>query len=186
MELAVGEMSFHVRIGGPAEGPVVMLLHGFPQHGGQWDEVVPFLHAAGLRTVAPDQRGYSPGARPLTADAYAIPELAADVFGIADAVGAGAFHLVGHDWGAVVGWAAAGADPSRVLSLTAISVPHPIALSRALGSDADQQVKSSYIQLFRQVGTAEHTLLAADGDALWAFFAGSGLDRAGVERYLPR
>jgi pimeloyl-ACP methyl ester carboxylesterase len=162
----------------------VVLLHGFPQHGGEWDEVVPFLHAAGLRTAAPDQRGYSPGARPLATEAYAIPELVTDVFGIADGLGAERFHLVGHDWGAIVGWAAAAADPVRVLSLTALSVPHPTAMSRAMDSDADQQVKSSYIQLFRQEGTAERTLLAADGAALWAFFAGSGLDRAGVERYI--
>lgn len=184
MDLAVDGMSFQVRVDGPADGAVVVLLHGFPQHGGAWDEIVPFLHAAGLRTVAPDQRGYSPGARPLDVDAYAIPELAGDVFGIADALGVERFHLVGHDWGAVVGWAAAAAAPERVLSWTALSVPHPRAMARALGSDADQQIKSSYIQLFRQKGTAEHTLLAADGAAMWAFFAGSGLDRASIERYV--
>ena len=64
MQVITRGLTFDVRVGGPSAGPAVLLLHGFPQHGGMWDAVVPALHEAGYRTYAPDQRGYSPGARP--------------------------------------------------------------------------------------------------------------------------
>ena len=66
-QVRIGELSFDVRVGGPADGPAVLLLHGFPENASMWSGVEPALHAAGLRTIAPDQRGYSPGARPVTA-----------------------------------------------------------------------------------------------------------------------
>src|SRR6185369_7464160 len=92
----------------------------------------PALHAAGLRTIAPDQRGYSPGARPAGVEAYSMHRVVADALGLLDAYGLARAHVVGHDWGAAVGWNLAGRHPDRVATLTAISVPHPAADARRL------------------------------------------------------
>src|SRR6266536_4294082 len=122
-------MEFTVDVGGPVDGPAVVLLHGFPQNRSMWTGVTPALHAAGLRTVAPDQRGYSPEVRPSDVDAYRVAELAGDVLSIMDSHGIGWAHLVGHDWGAIVGWWLAARHPARVRAYTAVSIPHPRALA---------------------------------------------------------
>src|SRR5262245_28346611 len=138
------EGRFTATIGGPADGPLVLLLHGFPQTRHSWREQVPALAAAGYRAIAPDQRGYSPGVRPDVADlsAYAVDRLVADVLSLAEAAGRGAparFHLVGHDWGGHVGWLVAARYPERLASLTVLSRPHPAAFRRAWQDDADGQ-----------------------------------------------
>ncbi|MEV0214997.1 alpha/beta fold hydrolase [Micromonospora sp. NPDC050695] len=173
-------LMFEVRAGGPPDGEAVLLLHGFPQHSGEWDDVVPALHAAGLRTYALDQRGYSPDARPAAVDAYRIPELVADVVAVLDALGLDAVHLVGHDWGAVVAWAVAAAHPERVRTLTAVSVPHPAAMAHALATE--QKARSSYMALFRKPGTAERVLLAFHAAALRKMLGSVG-DASRVARY---
>lgn len=156
-------LTFDVREAGPADGTPVLLLHGFPQSARSWTQVVAHLleASAGLRLVAPDQRGYSPGARPAEVAAYATGTLAADVLGLADALGLGRFHLVGHDWGAAVAWTVAAHHPARLRSLTALSVPHLAAFGRALAEDPEQQSLSSYIGVFRRDGAEE--LLLGDG-----------------------
>ncbi|WP_328419298.1 alpha/beta fold hydrolase [Micromonospora sp. NBC_00389] len=175
-------LTFEVRTGGPSGGAPVVLLHGFPQHSGEWDEVVPALHAAGLRTYALDQRGYSPGARPAAVAEYRIPELVADVVAVLDALGLDAVHLVGHDWGAVVAWAMAAEHPERVHTLTAVSVPHPAAMAHALANDGQQKARSSYIALFRKPEKAEKVLLAWNATALRKLLGGVG-DATRVARY---
>ncbi|MFR9778930.1 alpha/beta fold hydrolase [Micromonospora sp. MS34] len=175
-------LTFEVRTGGPEDGEPVLLLHGFPQHGGEWDEVVPALHATGLRTYAPDQRGYSPDARPGAVEAYRIPELVADAAALLDALGITAAHLVGHDWGAIVAWGLAAAYPERVRTLTAVSVPHPAAMGHALATDPQQKARSSYIALFRKPGKAEQVLLAFRAATLRRMLGGVG-DAARVARY---
>ncbi|MFI6266313.1 alpha/beta fold hydrolase [Micromonospora sp. NPDC051006] len=174
MRIDARGFTFDVRAGGPKEGPPVLLLHGFPQHGGEFDDLTPALHAAGLRTYAPDQRGYSPGARPEAVEAYRLAELVADVVALLDALGVEAAHLVGHDWGAVVAWAVAAAHPGRIRTLTAVSVPHPAAMAYALSHDAHQKVRSSYMVLFRQPGKAEKVLLGLRAAALRRMLAGVG------------
>ncbi len=111
-------------------------------------------------------------------------ECAADAVALLDALGIDRAHVVGHDWGAVVAWQLAGRHADRVATLTAISVPHPAAYAEALRSDADQQQRSQYIGLFRMVDKAERVLLRDDAAPLRAMFAGSGLDAAGVDRYV--
>ncbi|WP_406078580.1 alpha/beta fold hydrolase [Micromonospora sp. NBC_00858] len=175
-------LTFEVRTGGPSGGAPVVLLHGFPQHSGEWDEVVPALHAGGLRTYALDQRGYSPGARPAAVAEYRIPELVADVVAVLDALGLDAVHLVGHDWGAVVAWAMAAEHPERVHTLTAVSVPHPAAMAHALANDGQQKARSSYIALFRKPEKAEKVLLAWNATALRKLLGGVG-DATRVARY---
>ncbi|QOC90798.1 alpha/beta fold hydrolase [Micromonospora craniellae] len=155
-------LRFEIRPGGPESGEPVLLLHGFPQHSGEWDAVVPTLHGAGLRTYALDQRGYSPQARPTEVAAYRLGELVADAVAVLDALGVTQAHVVGHDWGAIVAWALAAGHPDRVRTLTAVSVPHPAAMAHALANDPQQKARSAYMLLFRQAGVAEKTLLALD------------------------
>lgn len=142
-----GELSFDVVDAGPAGGETVVLLHGFPQFAASWDLVTPRLAGAGLRVLAPDQRGYSPGARPAGRLAYRIGELVGDVVALLDAAGVGRAHVVGHDWGGAVGWALAGAYPDRLASLTALSTPHPSAALRSLLRG--QALRSWYMGAFQ-------------------------------------
>ena len=165
----VGELSFDMRVGGPADGPAVLLLHGFPENASMWSGVEPALHAAGLRTIAPDQRGYSPGARPAGVEAYSMHRVVADALGLLDAYGLGRAHVLGHDWGAAVGWNLAGRHPDRVATLTAVSVPHPASHAGALRDDEDQQRRSGYIAVFRRPDAAD-LLLAEDARRLRAMF----------------
>ncbi|MFI5844388.1 alpha/beta fold hydrolase [Catenuloplanes sp. NPDC051500] len=160
VRVAARGLTFDVYPGGPAEGEPILLLHGFPQHSAEWDLVVPHLHAAGMRSYALDQRGYSPGARPSGAAAYTMTELVADAVAVLDALGLDSAHVAGHDWGAAVAWALAGEHPGRVRSLTAVSVPHPRAFGWALRNDRDQRRRSAYFLLFRTRFVAEAVLRA--------------------------
>ncbi|WP_341717169.1 alpha/beta fold hydrolase [Micromonospora sp. FIMYZ51] len=182
MHIDARGLRFDITTGGPEQGEPVLLLHGFPQHSGEWADVTPTLHAAGLRTYAPDQRGYSPGARPAAVEAYRLAELVADAVAVLDALGVDAAHVVGHDWGAVVGWALAAGHPDRVRTLTAVSVPHPAAMAYALGKDRRQQVRSAYMLLFRRPGVAEKTLLARDASGLRRLLRSVG-DAARISTY---
>jgi pimeloyl-ACP methyl ester carboxylesterase len=173
-QVATRGLTFDVHAGGPPDGEPVLLLHGFPQHSGEWAGVVPVLHAAGLRAYGLDQRGYSPGARPAAVEDYRMAECVADALAVLDALRVDAAHVVGHDWGAVVAWHIAAQHPHRVRTLTAVSVPHPSAMSHAMATDAGQRVRSSYIVLFRMEGKAERVLLAADGAALRRMVSGTG------------
>src|SRR4051812_48257716 len=109
---------------GPEDGELVLLLHGFPQSWWEWRHQLEALGKAGYRAVAPDQRGYSPGARPGGVEHYGVEELVADAVGFADALGVDRFHLVGHDWGAIVAWYVAATHPDRLKTLSIVSTPH--------------------------------------------------------------
>jgi pimeloyl-ACP methyl ester carboxylesterase len=174
MRLSAREFVFEVTVGGTSRAghAPVLLLHGFPQNAAQWDQVAAALHAAGRTTIAPNQRGYSPDARPSDVDAYAMAECVADAVAILDALDAPEVDVVGHDWGSLVAWHLAAAHPDRVRTLTAVSVPHPEAMGAAIATDADQQARSAYIKLFRQAGKAEDLLLEDCGARLRAMFAG--------------
>ena len=133
---------------GPAGGPLVLCLHGFPQHHTCWTAVAERLAAAGARVVAPDQRGYSPAARPLEVEAYALPHLVADAIAMIESLG-GLVHLVGHDWGGVVGWQVAARRPDLVASWTAVSTPHQAALDELLALDPAEKTRFGYIRGLR-------------------------------------
>jgi pimeloyl-ACP methyl ester carboxylesterase len=156
----VGDLSFDVRVDGPDDGRPVLLLHGFPETSLSWAAVTPLLTEAGLRTYAPDQLGYSPGARPAEVDAYALPNLAQVTADLLTALAIPRADVVGHDWGANAAWALAAWHGDRVRSLTAVSVPHPSAYTAAWREDPEQQERSAYIRLFWQEGKAEEVLLA--------------------------
>lgn len=180
MRIEVGGLSFDVAVGGPGQGPPVLLLHGFPESSRMWDGVVPLLHEAGLSTIAPDQRGYSPGARPTEVSAYAIGEIVGDALGLLDALDLPAVHVLGHDWGAVVGWHLAGRHPDRVRTFTAVSVPHPAAHAAAIQDDPEQQQLSAYIRVFREPEVAEAALLAEDARRLRRIFQPLPADQVDV------
>ncbi len=176
--------ALNVRDGGDLDAPVVLLLHGFPQHGGLWDGCLPGLQGLGLRTLAPDQRGYSPLPQPMDVAAYTLPALVDDALAVLDAAGAERAVVVGHDWGAAVGWAVAAASPERVRGLVALSVPHPRAFGDALAHDAEQQERSAYFRLLRQTDVAERVLLDDGARRLREFFRGSSLSASDVDSYV--
>lgn len=138
---------FDVIDAGPIDGDPVVLLHGFPERATCWREVAPLLHEAGLRTYAPDQRGYSPGARPPRRRDYTVDRLMGDVVALIEQIGR-PVHLVGHDWGANSAWLAAMHRPDLVRTLTAISVPHPAAFGEAVLRSA-QAFSSWYMAAFQ-------------------------------------
>jgi pimeloyl-ACP methyl ester carboxylesterase len=144
-----GSLTFPVKDSGPgATGETVILLHGFPQTASSWDALTASLGAAGYRVLAPDQRGYAPGAQPRGRRAYRISELVSDVIALIDAADLDHVHLVGHDWGAAVAWAVAAEAPERLASLTALSVPHPTAFTRAVLTSS-QALRSWYMLFFQ-------------------------------------
>jgi pimeloyl-ACP methyl ester carboxylesterase len=152
VNISIGDMTFRARIAGfngDFSKKVVILLHGFPVTSAMWVDLIRPLEEAGYRVVAFDQRGYSPDARPETLESYTVSKLTKDVFAVADTIGAEEFHLIGHDWGAVVGWSAVLTNPSRITSWTALSIAHPAAFSAALLDDPDQQARSSYFAFFQ-------------------------------------
>ena len=120
------------------------------------------LSAEGYYCIAPDQRGFSPQARPEKVKDYAIEFLAEDVIGIADAFGIKNFQLVGHDWGSAIGWAVVAFHPERVKSWTAMSVPHLKAFSDAIRFDKKQKKMSQYMAFFQWRGIPEWFLLKKD------------------------
>jgi pimeloyl-ACP methyl ester carboxylesterase len=179
---------FDVLIDGPADGPLVLLLHGFAESFHMWRAQLPALAAAGYRAVAPSQRGYSAGARPNTAELanYQFDRLLADALAILAACGNrnGRFHLVGHDWGAGIAWGIADRHADRVASLTVVSRPHPNAFNRALFMpDGEQARRSRHHKAFLEPDAAAKVL--ADG-ARWLRerWAKCGVPATAVEDYL--
>jgi pimeloyl-ACP methyl ester carboxylesterase len=149
IQITTGDLVFDARAAGPPEGELVMLLHGFPQTSIEWRLQLLALGNAGYRAVAPDQRGYSPGARPSDVESYAIALLVGDVVNMAEALGYDRFHVAGHDWGGGVAWGVEGVLPERVLSLTAVSPPHPDAMAAELSDpESCQYAASAYFELF--------------------------------------
>jgi len=151
-------LTFTADVAGPAGGDLVLLLHGFPESRHSWREALPVLAEAGYRAVAPDQRGYSPGARPDPGvlSNYAFDKLLADAIEIVAAAGHDGrrFHLVGHDWGGQVSWGVAHAHPKRLASLTVLSRPHPLSFRRALQKpDGDQKHRSRHHGKFLDADT---------------------------------
>ncbi len=148
--VTIGEFQFTVDIAGPTSGPPVLLLHGFPQTRHMWKHQLHVLAAAGFRAVAPNQRGYSAGARPLGVESYTSDLLMADALALMDHCRAPRFHLVGHDWGGQLAWLIAAANSDRVATLTVLSRPHPAAFARAMTEDPEQANRSQHHKSFRQ------------------------------------
>jgi pimeloyl-ACP methyl ester carboxylesterase len=162
ISIETDEYIFYARESGDRSNEPVLLLHGFPETSAMWTDLQGRLADSGFYSIAPDQRGYSPNARPGKRDAYTIEKLAGDVIAIADALGLERFHLVGHDWGSAVGWTVAANHPDRVISWTAMSVPHPVAFGEAIRNDKAQYTASGYMRLFRWALLPEFFLKIGD------------------------
>lgn len=188
-EATPGATTFEVRglhfdgfTAGPDDGEAVVLLHGFPQSSRMWRDLAHGLAADGMRTVAFDQRGYSPGARPRKVSDYRSAELVEDVVAVADSLGIERFHVVGHDWGAIVGWALASSHPGRLLSLTALSTGHPRAVAGSLWR-SPQLLRSAYIPFFVTPFVPDTLLRLGDGLALRRLLSASGLPGGDADHY---
>ncbi len=159
------DLKFDVIDRGPADGPPVVLLHGFPQFNTSWEPVMDRLVAQGYRCLVPNQRGYSPGARPPRRRDYRPSILAGDVLALIDEIGGGPVHVVGHDLGAMVAWQLAAAAPERLASMTALSVAHPAAFKKAMLTSR-QGLASWYMYVFQLPFLPEKQLGRGGGVAL--------------------
>lgn len=156
----------HVVLAGPADGPLLILLHGFPEFWYGWRRQIEPLAQAGFRVVVPDQRGYNLSEKPDGANAYAIDVLARDVTGLIEALGRQQACLAGHDWGAAVAWHTAARYPERVQKLVILNVPHPAVMIDTLRRSPRQLLKSWYIFFFQLRGLAEWMLGRGDYSGL--------------------
>lgn len=178
-------LTFDVTDEGPADGRVVILLHGFPEDRQSWSAVLPRLTGAGYRVLAPDQRGYSPGARPKGRRAYVASELAMDVLALADVAGAERFDVVGHDWGAGVAWELAARHSRRVRTMTSLTVPHPRAMLDAM-TRSSQLLHSWYMLFFQLPWAPEAAMKAAGVERAASALQRDGLDPDTAHRYARR
>lgn len=148
--LKANDLEFLVRVKGMQnKGPGVILLHGFPESSLMWQPLLDKAAAEGYRVLAFDQRGYSPNARPTEVSAYQIDRLVEDVLAVADQVGFDTFNLVGHDWGAGVGWKTVMDFPERIHTWTAMSIPHTAVFNDALLNHPEQKKRSAYMERFQ-------------------------------------
>lgn len=157
-------MEFLCRCAGlDQDGELVVFLHGFPESSIIWEKTMVKLATLGYRCLAPNQRGYSDGARPEGYENYSFRKLSADIIGLADLVAKDQkFHLVGHDIGAALGWNIVTLYPQRIQSWTAMSVPHWPAYLWALENDPAQKEKGAYVKHFLTPEAPEALLAAND------------------------
>ena len=147
--IATNGIHLHIAEAGPADGPPVFLLHGFPEFWYGWRNQIAPLAERGFHVIAPDQRGYNLSDKPKEIASYDLDQLAADVIGLADHFGLETFAVAGHDWGASVGWWLAGKHADRLRRFAALNAPHPAVWREAMLHDAAQKQKSGYVRLFQ-------------------------------------
>ena len=144
-----GEVILHTFIAGPEDGPLAVLLHGFPEHWVSWRKQIPVLVEAGYRVVVPDQRGYNRSSKPWGIRPYRLDALTKDVASLIEKVGRETAVIIAHDWGGGVGWQFA-ADYSQMTDkLIILNAPHPKAFARELNKGWDQRRKSWYMLFFQ-------------------------------------
>lgn len=148
-KIAANGIHLHVAEDGLPDNPLVFLLHGFPEFWYGWRNQIGPLAERGFHVVAPDQRGYNLSDKPKGVVSYDLDRLAADVTALADHFGRETFAVVGHDWGASVGWWLAGHSGRRVRRLAALNAPHPAVWREAMRSNPVQKRKSGYVRLFQ-------------------------------------
>jgi epoxide hydrolase 4 len=157
-----GDIRLHAVAAGPQDGPVVILLHGFPEFWYGWRKQIAPLAEAGFCVIAPDQRRYNTSSKPTGIPAYQVSQLTSDVIAIVDQLGKDRVHVVGHDWGAVIAWSMAMQYPDRVIRLAILNVPHPAVLQHNIRTNPRQWLKSWYA-LFFQIAWLPEFLISANG-----------------------
>jgi epoxide hydrolase 4 len=159
----IGEQRLHYVEAG--DGPLIVLLHGFPEFWYGWRRQIEPLAAAGFRVVAPDTRGYNLSSKPDGVTAYDIGQLAADIRGLIQERGAETALLVGHDWGGTIAWATAMHHPEVVERLAILNAAHPRKLSQGLHHP--DQLRRSWYFFFFDLPDLPEAVVRADG---WRFF----------------
>jgi epoxide hydrolase 4 len=163
-----GRLRLHCVEAGPQHGPLTLLLHGFPECWWGWRRQIVPLARAGLRVVAPDQRGYGTSEKPPGVNAYRLDALASDVTALAEALGQRRFRLAGHDWGGVVAWWVASRVADRVERLAILNAPHPAVFGPYFLRSPVQALRSTYIGFFQLPWLPETMLGARNFGALAA------------------
>ena len=186
LRLQANGVELHAAAAGPSDGPLVLLLHGFPEFWYGWRRQIAPLAAAGLRVVAPDQRGYNLSSKPEGVAAYALDALADDALGLADALKRARFAVVGHDWGAVLAWHLAARNPERVERAAVLNGPHPATWGRHALAHPSQALRSWYVGFFQAPFLPEWALGAADFAWLRASLARTSRPGAFSEEDLGR
>lgn len=170
--------------GGPR--PVAVLVHGWPQFAACWEDTARALVAAGIDVIAYDQRGYSPGARPQEVEEYTVQHLVDDLRALVDAWGLGRFHLVGHDWGGILGWSYAQQHPQGLLTLTSVSSAHLAAHGQRIKEDPDQYERMHYMRQIRRDPAGVEQRMLADGGRKLAALYGDAIAPDRVQSYIDR
>ncbi|WP_029090428.1 alpha/beta fold hydrolase [Brevibacterium album] len=165
---------------------VAVLVHGWPQYASCWEGAAALLLSAGVPILAYDQRGYSPGARPDAVEDYDVSHLVADLAAVTEACGLARFHLVGHDWGGVMGWPFAAAHPDRLLTLTSVSTAHTLAHGRRMKEDPEQYARMEYLRKIRHHPEEFSAAMLRDGGARLAAFYEDAIPADVVGSYLER
>jgi pimeloyl-ACP methyl ester carboxylesterase len=161
-QLTLDLLTFDLRCAGDSSNELVILLHGFPETNHMWIPLMEDLVKKGFYCVAPNQRGYSPNAQPKGKKNYTLELLGSDILNISKVLGKEKFHLIGHDWGACIGWYIAQVYPEKILSWSALSVPHLQGFGEALSKDASQKKMSSYMQRFQIPWLPEYNIKKND------------------------
>ncbi|HEY3449737.1 MAG TPA: alpha/beta fold hydrolase [Myxococcales bacterium] len=176
-----GEVHLHCVEAGA--GPLVLLLHGFPEFWWSWRFQIPALAAAGFRVVAPDLRGYHLSDQPSRVADYRIDRLVGDVVGLMDALGEKRASVVGHDWGGLVAWAFAMAQPARLRKLAILNVPHPRRMLKGLLCPR-QLLRSWYVFFFQLPWVPERFLAMHDYAPLRRSFRADELPESAIDRFV--
>lgn len=158
----VNGIQLHAMLGGPEDGPLVVLLHGFPEFWYSWRHQIPALIEAGYRVCAPDLRGYNKSTKPHNVEAYSKDLIAEDVLQLVDSLGHDKAHFVAHDWGGMIGWWLGLKHPGRINRLVLLNIPHPVVFNKTLKSSFSQ-LKSSWYMGFFQIPYIAEWYLARQG-----------------------
>ena len=160
------DINLELRAAGPAAGPVVILLHGFPENWSTWRHQIQPLADAGYRVLVPNMRGYGESSKPKDFRRYRLDELITDIEAIRLHSGAERIHLAGHDWGAAVAWWYALHHEEKLKSLSILNVPHPLAFLHTLKRSPLQMLKSWYIFYFQLPLIPQLTMRIGNGAVL--------------------
>lgn len=175
----VNGLKLHTIVAGPDNGPLAVLLHGFPECWYSWRYQIAPLVKAGYRVVVPDQRGYNLSAKPPDIDSYRLDQLTADVRELVHVFGRERAIIVSHDWGGATAWRLAMDYPDLVEKLIVMNAPHPVAFARELSAGWSQRLKSWYV-LFFQLPWLPETLLTLSPMASARLFFRRAAVRAGA------
>ena len=174
MQLPVNGLTLHVVEAGPEDGPLLILLHGFPEFWWAWHHQITPLAGSGYHVVVPDMRGYNSSDAPQQISSYLLDTLVADVIALADHYGTERFHLVGHDWGGIIAWGVGISHSNRLERLVIMDAPHPDLSTEEILKHPTQALRSTYVALFQLPWLPEAVLGALDFAALRAMVEASG------------